>query len=223
MIVTIPDILTRKELQTLRAAVARAEFRDGRTSAGALAKRVKNNLELDPGAVLSPKLIEMIMAGFRRSSIFKRTAIAKTVLNPIISRYGPGMEYGLHVDGALMGQQNQVRTDQSVTLFLSDPGDYDGGELMIQRGSEEEAIKLPAGAAVIYPSGALHRVAPVTRGERLAAITWVQSLIRDPAKREVLHDLDIVCTDLRDNAPDSENSSLAHKTYFNLLRMWSEL
>jgi PKHD-type hydroxylase len=222
MIVTIPDVLTRKELQTLRAAVGQAEFRDGAKTAGALAKRVKNNLELDPGTALTPKLIEMIMAGFRRSPTFGRTTIAKTVLNPIISRYVPGMEYGLHVDGALMGRQNQVRTDQSVTLFLSDPGDYDGGELMIQHGSGEEAIKLPAGAAVVYPSGALHRVAPVTRGERLAAITWVQSFIRDPAKREVLHDLDIVCTSLRESAPDSEKSSLTHKAYFNLMRMWSE-
>jgi PKHD-type hydroxylase len=122
-----------------------------------------------------------------------------------------------------MGREVKVRTDQSVTLFPSDPGDYDGGELLIQFGGGEEAVKLPAGAAVVYPSGALHRVAPVTRGERLAAVTWVQSFIRDPAKREVLHDLDIVCTSLRESAPDGENSRLTHKTYFNLMRMWSEL
>ena len=222
MIVSIPEILTRKELQAIRAAVARAEFRDGGTTAGGLAKRVKNNQELDPGAALPPKLVDMIMAGFGRSDTFKRTTIARTVLKPIISRYVPGMEYGLHVDNALMGREVKVRTDQSVTLFLSDPGDYDGGELLIQFGGGEEAVKLPAGAAVVYPSGALHRVAPVTRGERLAAITWVQSFIRDPAKREVLHDLDIVCTSLRESAPDGENSSLTHKTYFNLMRMWSE-
>jgi PKHD-type hydroxylase len=223
MIVSIPDILTFQQLKAIRAAIARAEFRDGGTTAGPLASRVKHNLELDPGTALSPRLTGMILEGFASSDAFKRTTIARTVLPPLISRYVPGMEYGLHVDSALMGREVKVRTDQSVTLFLSDPGDYDGGELLIQHGSGEEAVKLPAGSAVVYPSGALHRVAPVTRGERLAAITWVQSFIRDPAKREVLHDLDIVCTSLRVSDPDSENANLAHKTYFNLMRLWSEL
>ena len=156
------------------------------------------------------------------SSEFQRFAIPKTIQRPLISRYREGMNYGRHVDDALMGGASKTRTDLSVTLFLNDPADYEGGELVIESPMGEEEIKLPAGAAVVYPSGALHRVAPVTRGERIAAVTWVESHVRDPQRREILHDLEVIRTRLSKTAPESRETDLAFKTYANLLRMWAE-
>ena len=223
MIVCIPDVLDLTELRKIRDLVGESRFVDGQTTAGYRAKRVKKNQQLAKDDKSANEARDLILIGLTRNPTFKQTAIARSVQRPLISRYVPGMTYGRHVDDALMGGDRRVRTDLSATVFLNGPEDYDGGELMIDSPFGEQAVKLPAGAAVVYPSGALHRVAEVTRGERLAGVTWIQSFIRDPAKRELLNDLNQVCQYLSKNLPDSKQTDLAFKSYSNLLRMWSEL
>ncbi len=204
------------------AAVAESEFQDGKKTAGYRAKRVKHNLQMDRNSEAAKAVKAIILTGLRRNPTFQRVALPKTIRPPLISRYREGMNYGLHVDDAMMGGSPKERTDISVTVFLSDPADYDGGETVMNSPFGEQEIKLPAGAAVVYPSSTLHRVAPVTRGERLAAVTWLQSYVRDPAKREILHDVYQMREKLAEQHPDDQEADLAFKTYANLLRMWSE-
>ncbi len=222
MIVCLPDVLDLTELREIRTALAASSFVDGKTTAGYRAKRVKNNLQLDKESAEATQVKSLVLNGLKRNPQFRRTVLPRLIQTPMISRYRAGMNYGRHVDDALMGGQRKTRTDVSVTVFLSDPGDYDGGELLIQSPYGDQEVKLPAGAAVLYPSSTLHQVLPVTRGERLAGVTWVESLVRDPARREVLHDLDRISEHLGRQDPDSEESDLAAKTYSNLLRMWSD-
>ncbi len=183
---------------------------------------MKNNLQLKKQAPGAEEIKKSIVKALSQNDEFQRVAIPKVVQKPLISRYRKGMNYGLHVDDALMGGDCKVRTDLSVTLFLNDPSEYDGGELAVETAMGEEQIKLPAGTAVVYASGALHRVAPVSRGERIAAVTWVESHVRDPLQREVLSDLDLIRRRLAEVSPDSRETDLAFKTYANLLRMWAE-
>lgn len=219
MIITIGDVLDITELREIRSTADAADYRDGRSTAGYRAKAVKSNEQLAPGQTdLRQKVREALM----RNAEFKRAVLPRKMRPPIISRYRPGMEYGTHVDDALMGSNGECRTDVSVTLFLSDPGDYEGGELSIETPYGQEEVKLPAGAAVVYPSSCLHRVCPVREGERLAAVTWVQSQIRDPQKREMLYELDQVRSYLHKSAKGARETDLAFKTYSNLLRLWSE-
>ncbi len=222
MLTCIPDILDWTEIKKIRAAIAEGEFEDGKKTAGYRAKRVKHNLQMDRNSEAAKAVKAIILTGLRRNPTFQRVALPKTIRPPLISRYQEGMNYGLHVDDAMMGGSPKERTDISVTVFLSDPGDYDGGETVMNSPFGEQEIKLPAGAAVVYPSSTLHRVAPVTRGERLAAVTWLQSYVRDPAKREILHDIYQMRETLAKLHPDDEEADLAFKTYANLLRMWSE-
>jgi PKHD-type hydroxylase len=224
VITVIGDVLTFEELQKVREGFAAMVFVDGKATAGHRAKRVKSNLQADKSK--SPEageIEEIVLAALRRSPDFKRAALPRHIRPPLFSRYEPGMQYGRHVDDAIMGSSQRARSDLSVTLFISDPQDYDGGELAIDTPFGEQEIKLPGGAAVVYASSTLHRVVPVTRGQRLAAVTWVQSMVRDPAAREVLHDLDLVRLACNRLAPDAHETDLAYKTYVNLLRMWAEI
>ncbi len=222
MLICLPDILDWTEIKTIRAAVAESKFQDGKKTAGYRAKRVKHNLQMDRASEHARKVKAIILTGLRRNPTFQRVALPKAIRPPLISRYHEGMDYGLHVDDALMGSGPKERTDISVTVFLSDPADYDGGETVMHSPFGEQEVKLPAGAAVVYPSSTLHRVAPVTRGERLAAVTWLQSYVRDPAKREILYDVYQMREKLAEQHPDDQEADLAFKTYANLLRMWSE-
>ena len=222
MILCIDAVLARAKQKELLAAVREAEFADGKETAGFRAKLVKNNLQMKKSASGAEDIKSSVIEALRANAEFQRFAVPKVIQKPLISRYREGMNYGRHVDDALMGGNGKTRTDLSVTLFLNDPADYEGGELVIENPMGEEEIKLPAGAAVVYPSGALHRVAPVTRGERIAAVTWVESHVRDPQRREVLYDLDVVRMQLSKTSPDSRETDLAFKTYANLLRMWAE-
>jgi len=179
----IPDIPDWSEIKKIRAAVAVAEseFQDGKKTAGYRAERVKHKLQMDRASEHAGEVKAIILTGLRRNPTFQRVALPKTIRPPLISRHREGMNYGLHVDDAMMGGSPKERTDISVTVYLSDPADYDGGETVMNGPFGEQEIKLPAGAAVVYPSSTLHRVAPVTRGERLAGVTWVQSYVRDLA------------------------------------------
>jgi PKHD-type hydroxylase len=146
----------------------------------------------------------------------------KQVRGILFSRYEPGMRYGNHVDNAIMGQANPWRSDVAFPIFLGDPADYDGGELVIESPLGVQEVKLAAGEAVVYPSSSVHRVAEVTRGQRLAAIGWAQSQVRDPAQREILYDLERIKRLLADRLPDAAETDWAFKTQANLLRMWAD-
>ncbi len=222
MLICIPDILYPPKIETIRAAIASGEFLDGRNTAGHRAKRVKNNEQMDQGSDAAKEIKATVLAALKRSKTFHRVTLPRTIRPPLISRYRAGMNYGPHVDDAMMGPEAKERSDISVTVFLSDPGDYEGGELVMNSPYGTQEIKLPAGHAVVYPASTLHQVAPVTRGERLAAVTWVRSQVRDPARREILFDICRMREALAKLHPDGAEADLAFKTHANLLRMWSE-
>ncbi len=221
MLIEIPGILSWADVQEIRRALGDAAFVDGAETAGFRAVKVKQNEQAASGEG-KERAQKKIVAALRDNGAFQRAAFPRTIRTPLISRYRAGMAYGRHVDDALMGAGPMVRSDLSVTVFLSDPGSYEGGELVIDSGYGTIATKLPMGAAVLYPSDMLHEVSPVTSGERLAAVTWVQSHVRDAAARTVLHDLDRIRRLLAASQPDAAETDLAFKTYANLLRRWCD-
>lgn len=222
MLSCIADVLDRAEIKEILSAVDADDFVDGRSSAGFRAKTVKNNEQLRRTAKDRDRVDRIILTALRRNPEFQTVAIPKRIQPPLISRYRPGMAYGPHVDDALMGRGEKMRTDLAVTVFLTDPAAYEGGELVIDSPFGQQEVKLPAGAAVVYPAGTLHRVREVSRGERLAAVTWVQSYVRDGLKREVLNDMDRIRCAMAAASPAIAETDLAFKTYSNLLRLWSE-
>ncbi len=222
MLEIFTDILSRSDLKHIRSLLSDDAFIDGKKTAGFRAKQVKNNEQMESGSDAKKELNKLVIDRLRGSNEFQKFAFPKKIRNPLISRYSEGMEYGYHVDDALMGGIQKSRTDVSVTVFLNNPDDYDGGELEMDSPFGPQTIKLPAGCAVAYPSLTLHRVAPVTKGERLVAVTWVESYIRDPQKREILHDIDKVRRALHKTDKSAPETDLAFKTYANLQRMWAE-
>jgi PKHD-type hydroxylase len=222
MMLCIPEVLTREELQRLRSALAKAEFVDGKVTTGYRGRRVKNNLQLPQENAIAKELVPMIEQALRRNQTFASAVWPKQVRGILFSRYEPGMHYGNHVDNAIMGRGNPWRSDVAFTIFLGDPMDYDGGELMIESPLGAQEVKLAPGEAVVYPSSSVHRVAEVTRGQRLAAIGWVQSQVRDPAQREILYDLERIKRLMAERLPDAPETDWTFKTQSNLLRMWAD-
>jgi PKHD-type hydroxylase len=224
VLLRIPSVLDRSELSAVRRTLAGAPFVDGKLSAGQVAKRVKHNQEVDRRARELEQLNNLVMGKLVQHPVYRSGALPLRVAAPYYARYTPGMQYGDHVDDPIMGADGTLyRSDVSITVFVNDPADYDGGELVIQTPFGEQLVKLPAGDAVMYPSSSLHRVAEVTRGERLVAVTWLQSLVRDPARRELLHELNSVRERVLANAPETEDAKLINKTYVNLVRMWGDI
>lgn len=218
MQIAISNVLSADEVALVRETLAQATFEDGRETAGFAARLVKNNRQAanDRKTETVRKLIEERILGHE---VFAMAVRPKALTPVMFSRYEPGMHYGSHVDDALM---HGMRTDVSFTLFLSDPDSYDGGELVIESASGEDAVKLGAGSLVAYPSTTLHHVAPVTRGVRLAAIGWARSLIRDGARREMLFDLDTARRAMFAREGKSAEYDLVSKSLTNLMRMWVE-
>ena len=224
MLVEIPDVLDAERLGAVRRLLADAPFVDGRLSAGAAARPVKRNEELDPGDRRVEALNRIVMGALTRNPLYLSAALPHRVAVPFYARYRPGMAYGEHVDDPVMGPPGgRYRSDVSITVFLNAPEEYDGGELVIETTYGPRAVKLPAGHAVLYPSSSRHRVAEVTRGERLVAVTWVQSLVRDPARREVLFELDQARRALIEADPAAEPARRVQAAYANLVRMWAEV
>ncbi len=219
MILEIPDILSAAELELIVSRLALVNFVDGQKTAGRYAKLVKNNQQIDQGDQSAAEIKEIILQAIEGNPLFQAAVLPKTTKDPLISRYEIGMEYGTHIDNALMGD---LRADIALTLFLSEPHTYEGGELVVETSWGEQYFKLPAGAAIVYPASTLHRVHPVSAGVRLVAVTWIQSYVRDPARRELLFDLDVVKRSMfNKNGKDTEFDLLS-KSHSNLLRMWSE-
>ena len=224
MMLHIPSVLDPNQLDTVRKLLADAKFVDGKLSAGEAARRVKQNQELDKRAQQVDLLNNIVMRNLVQHPVYRGGALPLHVAAPLYARYTPGMTYGDHLDDPIMGTDGMLyRSDIAITVFLNEPEKYDGGELVINTPFGEQQVKLPAGDAVMYPSSSLHRVAEVTRGERLVAVTWLQSLVRDPARRELLHELNSVRERLLANTQETEDAKLINKTYVNLVRMWGDL
>jgi PKHD-type hydroxylase len=224
MLLTLPGLLNSAQIAKIHETLEGAEYADGRLTAGFAAARVKNNQELNPGPARRERLIRILMASLGHNETFRFAALPHRVADPIFARYTPGMTYGDHVDDPIMGTHGpRFRTDVSMTVFLNAPETYDGGELTIRTPFGERQVKLPAGDAVLYPSSSLHRVAPVTRGERLVALTWIQSYVRDPARRELLYELNLAREHLLKESPGTDTAGYVDRSYANLLRMWGEL
>lgn len=222
MILCIDNILTSTELETAIAKLKTAKFIDGKATAGWHARLVKNNSQLPQGSTALEIVRDIINVALQRHVLFQM-AVRPHIIRPItISRYDIGMTYGTHVDNALM-HDPLMRSDVSMTLFLSDPASYEGGELIIESTQGEAGFKLPAGAAIVYPSSTLHRVEAITKGVRLAAVTWIQSIVRDPQQREILFDLDTARQMLFEASGKSPAFDLISKSHANLLRQWMEL
>ena len=224
MILCIGNVLSSDALGRIREQLEAVDFRDGRETAGWHARTVKRNTQADGRDARVAALRTEIDKAIRDNGLFHMSARPRRVMPVMFSRYTDDMEYGNHVDDAVMnGPDGPVRTDVSFTLFLSEPEEYDGGELVTDTTAGEETYKLPAGSMVVYPSSTLHRVAPVTRGARLAAVGWAQSQIRDPARREVLFDLDTARRRLFDQHGKTEEFDTVSKSVANLTRMWAEI
>jgi PKHD-type hydroxylase len=224
MLLTIPGLLNPAQLDKIRETLEGAEFVDGRLTAGFAAARVKRNLELRQDPQRLQRLVRIIMASLGHNEAFRFGALPHRVADPIIARYEPGMTYGDHVDDPIMGASGpRFRTDVSMTIFLSEPEAYSGGELTVRTPFGDRKVKLPAGDAVMYPSSSLHGVAEVTAGQRLVALTWIQSYVRDAAQRELLYELNLARERLLRDAPGTETTGYVDRSYANLLRMWADL
>jgi PKHD-type hydroxylase len=215
-------LLDHEQAEHILQVLEKARFVDGKATARGNASDVKFNLQTDGTDPTLDAIDHTLRTALAQHTAFHAFAHPKAVQTPIYSRYEPGMTYGAHVDRAVMGDVAYIRTDLSMTLFLSAPDSYDGGELTIRNQNGEEAIKLDAGEAVVYPSTSIHYVAPVTRGVRTAAVTWIQSMVRDTDMREILWDM---WTTLQRVPPgaDVEFQLLLSKTYNNLIRHVAEL
>jgi PKHD-type hydroxylase len=224
MLMTIPELLDDKTLLQVRDVLASAKFVEGKLSAGRDAQRVKHNEEMQANEELTDRLNQLVLGALYDHPTFQAAAMPLKLSSAFFARYQKGMAYGQHVDDAVMGPQGgQYRTDVSTTIFLSGPDEYEGGELIIETEHGEQSIKLPAGHAVFYPSGSLHRVTEVTSGERLVAVSWAQSMVKDPQHRALLYDLYIVKETLQGINPDAEATARANRAYINLYRQWTEI
>lgn len=251
MLITIDGLLPPGELRGLREALAGAAWQDGAASAGALARQVKRNQQLADGDVQAQTLSGQVLRIISAHPLFVSAALPRRIHPPRFNRHADGGHYGSHVDSALMALSGTdpgapmpsapsalmrsapgalMRSDLSATLFLSEPGQYEGGELEIETPFGAQSVKLPAGSLVLYPSSSLHRVRPVTRGARIAAILWIESLVRDDAARTLLFDLDRAIQALQMSSPTSaqpllppDDSRLLQLSgiYHNLLRRWA--
>ncbi|MBX3550282.1 MAG: Fe2+-dependent dioxygenase [Xanthobacteraceae bacterium] len=219
MRIAIANVLNTDEVLQLRSSLESVRFLDGRATAGYAAREVKHNRQADSLDRNTAALRDLAAERILSNELFRLAARPKQLTPIMFSKYEPGMRYGNHVDDALM---SGIRADVSFTLFLSEPSSYDGGELVIDTTAGEDAIKLEAGSMIVYPATSLHRVAEVTRGERLAAVGWARSLIREEAKRELLFDLDTARKRLFAREGKSEDYDLLSKSSANLLRMWAE-
>jgi PKHD-type hydroxylase len=224
MYVHIQNLLTPEQIETLDAGLGEATFADGAATAGPPARAVKQNLQLDKKKTSNAKeLDKIILTALAENQMVRGMALPARILPPTYSKHEPGMTYGTHADNPIMPGNPPVRTDISITVFLSDPDSYEGGELAVNTEIGEAKFKLPKGDGLMYPSGALHTVREVTAGERLVAVTWVQSSVRDAVRRQLLFDLDVACQLVNRADPTTNEARLLLKTYGNLLRMWAEV
>ena len=223
MLLHVPDVLTPDQVLQVRAALEATEWIDGRETVGAQGAQVKRNQQLPDGSPLRQQLGRIVLSALAGHPLYHAATLPLRALPPRFNRYEGGGQYGFHIDGAVMGMEaGQLRSDISCTLFLNDPDAYEGGELIVSDTYGEHEVKLPAGDLIVYPSSSLHRVQPVTRGTRLGAFWWVQSLIRDDGRRRLLFELDTSIQQLTASGADPAAVLQLTGVYHNLLRQWAE-
>jgi PKHD-type hydroxylase len=227
MLITIDNVLTEDELATARTWLAQAGWQDGSITAGAQAAQAKRNEQLPEDADALPALRQLVLGALERSPLFFTAALPLKILPPFFNRYtGERNTYGFHTDGAMrlspIRGAGYVRADVSATLFLSEPHEYEGGELTIEDTFGTHSVKLKAGSLVVYPSSSIHAVSPVTRGCRQACFMFIQSMVRDPGQRRLLYDMDMALLQLRQAHGESDAVVRLTGTYHNLLRRWAD-
>lgn len=224
MLIHVPKVLTPEQVAECRGLLGSAEWADGKATVGEQGALVKRNRQLPELSPVARKLGEMILTAIARNPLFFSAALPLRTVPPLFNRYEGGEEYGTHIDGAVRavpGTSHFIRTDLSSTLFLTDPADYDGGELQVFDTFGAHEVKLPAGDLILYTSGSLHRVKPVTRGARVSSFFWTQSMIPDERHRTLLFQMDQTIQRLRGRVGESEDTVELAGHYHNLLRMWS--
>jgi len=222
VILSLQDVITAAEHGALMQLIDRAAFIDGRQTTTALLADKKRNQQLPADHPVMPDIARIVMSALRRHQVFMESIQPKSLAGLLVSRYEAGMEYGAHVDNPLMGDHTVMRSDVSFTLFLSAPETYEGGELSFVSGSGESMHKLPSCSMICYDTGQLHRVRPVVSGHRLVVVGWLQSLVRDPAVRELMHDLAQARSLVHASEGNSRAFELLNKSYANLLRRYAE-
>jgi PKHD-type hydroxylase len=225
MLLQIPDVLSPTQVEHYRTRLERAAWVDGNVTSGHQSAQAKRNEQVPEDDPAARELGDGVVAALSANQLFFSAALPKRIFPPLFNRYRNGMGFGNHVDGAIRGHPasgTRIRTDLSATLFLCSPQDYDGGELVIEDRFGTHQVKLPAGAMVLYPASSLHRVAPVTRGTRLASFFWIQSLVRDDGQRTLLFDLDMSIVRLGRDHPGHPSLVSLTGAYHNLLRMWAD-
>ncbi|WP_347985807.1 Fe2+-dependent dioxygenase [Methylomonas sp. AM2-LC] len=226
MLLHIENVLSQEELLNIQQLFKQADWVDGRVTAGYQSSAVKNNRQLAENSPLAVEMGDLILRALERCPQFTSAALPRRIFPPLFNSYATGMQFGYHVDNAIRGSTDRMRTDLSVTLFLSDPADYQGGELVIEDTYGTHHIKLPAGDLVLYPASSLHQVTPVTHGTRNACFFWIQSMVRDDAQRRLLYDMDQSIIALHQQQSNSlENPALLRLSgcYHNLLRFWVDV
>jgi PKHD-type hydroxylase len=226
MLLCVPEVLSKAEVADFRRVLEGAEWVDGTVTAGEQSGKVKDNMQVREGTRIAQQLGDRVLDALARAPLFLSAALPLKTFPPLFNRYSGGQAFGTHVDGAIRRVGNtvhRVRTDLSATLFLSEPDEYDGGELTVEDTYGAQEVKLPAGDMVLYPATSLHHVKPVTRGARICSFFWVQSMVRDDGQRTVLFDLDGAIREL--GARDGIDDPVAVKLtgiYHNLLRRWAD-
>jgi PKHD-type hydroxylase len=224
MLLMISAITDELHLAAIRERLAMLDWRDGRSSAGPVAREVKHNLQAVMDSTAGRALAEQLHCAIVDNPVVRAAAQPRRLAPLIISKTGEGGHYGPHIDNALMAgrQHDRIRADLAFTLFLAAPDDYDGGELVIHNAGQTQEIKGEVGKMVLYPASSIHEVRPVTKGERIVCVGWIESLIADPANREILFDLENLRAALRTSLPvQSEASLTLDKTIANLMRLWA--
>jgi PKHD-type hydroxylase len=226
MLLEIPDVLTTEQVAEARRLLDQAHWIDGRATAGPQSARAKDNLQIPEDHPVARQVGQIILSALSANSLFVSAALPLRVFPPLFNCYRGGQSFGNHVDNAIRqtrGKGVTVRTDLSATLFLADPDEYDGGELMVEDTYGVHSVKLPSGHMVLYPASSLHQVTPVTRGARIASFFWIQSLIRDDGERTLLFDLDTAIQRLTLEVPDHPGVVQLAAVYHNLLRRWANV
>ena len=226
MLIEIPGLLSAEEVAVAVATLLDQPWVDGKVTAGQRSARAKNNRQLSEDAPVAIRLGEQILSRLSDNALFMSAALPKKIYPPLFNRYSGGEAFDWHIDNAirgLKGVRERVRTDISATLFLADPASYDGGELVIRDTFGEHAVKLPAGHLLIYPGSSLHKINPVTRGERIASFFWIESLVREDSQRQLLLDMDVAIQRLTAQHADDHALLQLSGAYHNLLRRWSNV
>ena len=226
MLIPIPNVLTADQVVRARQILDRADWVDGRVTAGHQSARTKDNMQLPEGSPAARELSAMILSALEHNAFFISAALPARVFPPLFNRYQDGQTFGTHVDNAVRqvtGTQYRIRTDLSASLFFTEPEAYDGGELVVEDTYGTHEVKLPAGHLILYPASSLHQVRPVTRGTRLVSFFWIQSMVRDDGERTLLFDLDVAIQRLNANGSDQASAVQLTGVYHNLLRRWADV